>query len=379
MSKDAVTHFLGAIRNVYRVVIAVSSGFTSKLDATNLVKSFGPLLRSGCNIMCEPFKNDVASQYLKSLRENISASEITHALDVTKGIPRLLSYFYLRDGLADESISESVIEQFSSVVQGLYQADSALAEMRLLVSAYYEVTLAPSSRKEAQNLIMARAKIVNVNQQTGLVSCCFKLTTEHLTILNTKCWRPYVRLFNHGISTEAGMGDIFQGSVGKKFLPNMNITTCKIQSPNTKVNVVLKFANVLNHIPLGDVVLTENVLHGTKSNFPGIDFICHYNKHPFNNTLIGIQATIQKDNVMDKVKRTLDKFPRSLAHHADFDKLLMIIVNPNWSDLFTTAETTAASASLLVRAKMGIISYGELVCISPIQALMVELHAIFSV
>ncbi len=377
--KSEVSVFLESFSSIHKVVVAISSGFTSKLRHSRNQRMFNTIFNSATSFLCSPFTQTTSKLYLQTLRSDITDAEAANVFDLAQGIPRLLTYGSDRN--PGEIIVKNTLLEFTSAVAGLGINEHTPSEIKLLLSCYYGSKLCSFGLtvNKASLLTLVLANLVYINGE-GSPHCYFMLTPPILEVINHHLWQPYLGRFpNSIITSESAMGDVFQGAITNCLLPSMKIVACPVQGETVgkMLHCEIQFKNLLTHAPMYEdgKKLSMNILYRTDTGFPGIGFVCHHDSTPHKNTLIGIQVTIQKDNVTQKIEKSFEKLPIRLDTSA-YDHILLIIVNPYWLKCFDKAIEATSSASPTARKRYQKWLYGELEDCSGVRALLEELRVV---
>ena len=326
IDNEKVNELFATLGQVHKVVLAVSSGFVSRLRETDHYHDFASLFSAAKTIMCLPFTLEQAKVYLKSLRKEISDVDVDMIVQLTNGIPRLMCYGFF-EHFKEKIVFERNIE-FISAIEALPINYCTGLDIQILLACYYQTTLASFKVKinQAKASVLVIANLVKIDVENCTAQSYFKLDENFLGLLNRKVWLEYSNKLK--ITSQSALGNAFEGAIASSFVPVMPIIYCPVQSPDRILSIDLKFSNVLGKcIPYVGQPLEDDILYCVMNNFPGIDLVSVTNIEGAS-TLVGVQVTIQQKNRTAKLRKTLENFPCNIQ--VNYQQVLLIVVNPNW-------------------------------------------------
>ncbi len=198
LDKRLLFELLELFIRFHAVVLAVSSGFKSRLRSTLLNNSFNQIFICAQAIQCRPFTNSLATTFLMNLRENLSKEDVTGLIQLTKGVPRLLSHAFSKD--FKERISALIKSEFECAMACMPISITTGVDVKILLACYFNLPLvlvrvslvqAEMSSLLDDNLVYVERKDVNA------IPCSyFKLTRELIEVVTQSLWIPYTDLLN---------------------------------------------------------------------------------------------------------------------------------------------------------------------------------------
>ncbi len=372
-----ITLVMRLLCRFHRVVFAVSSGFISKLESDQSVKTrFMTIFRCGHKIRCKQFTMAEAQTLAKELRSDISAEEIKQLVMSTKGVPRLLCSAFVDFERRAQIIEDATQTEFTTAIMALPINSKTPTDVKILLACYFKISLRSVNLTLAKtkSSILLKANLVHIETEdlATVPHCYFHIDESLIELLSTHLCVRFNTLYPFGtVSTKAGLGDVFEGAFPTILSGKMDICVCHVHSNEGKKDVRLKFKNTIPLLYDNDPThINEGYLYATPTCFGGINFLSLQSntENLPAETLVGIQITIQKTKEMDKVQKTLQNFPPELHKH--FGAILVIIINPNWVDQRCFDLVYSHTSSGRVKERYSKWYYGELCDFEPLLALL---------